>query len=430
MALTVKIKADASHFKKTIAGIEVQASGLTGVMGKLATSNLAFGAALSVAAAGAVALGAGLAFINDSSGKAAGMESLTMQFEVLTGSAQKAKDLIKTFREEAIKSPLNVQDYATAARGFMSYGVAAEKVLPMLKMLGDVAMGNSERFGLLSYAMAQVASNTSLKGDDLRQLVAQGFNPLSIISEKTGRSMMQLRKEMEAGTITYAMVEAALKDVTSEGGRFFGAIEKGAGTTEGKIAKLEDSILGIKVAFGTGFNEGLKSALDATNAFLPKFEEKFEIAGKLIGKALKDSVMGDYDMLSAVGGVVGEAIMAGIKAAIKISASSIIRDGIGGYVGLGGDILNDPAMKSSGKAISAGINSIMGPRTSMADTIQGEIGGGGLSDAVSSLKRLADDKDQKRWSEYLKRQADATDELVRQGKAATKENMKQLMFSR
>ena len=58
MALTVKIRADASHFKKTIAGVEVQASGLVGVMGKLATSNLAFGAALSVAAAGAVALGA------------------------------------------------------------------------------------------------------------------------------------------------------------------------------------------------------------------------------------------------------------------------------------------------------------------------------------------------------------------------------------
>jgi hypothetical protein len=188
MALTIKIRADASHFKKTIAGIEVQASGLTGVMGKLATSQAAFGAALAAAAAGAVALGAGLAFIKDASGKAAGMESLTGQFEVLTGSAAKAKDLIKTFRDEAVKSPLNVQDYATAARGFMSYGVEAEKVLPILKMIGDVSMGNAERFGLLSYAMAQVASNTTLKGDDLRQLVEQGFNPLAVISEKTGRS--------------------------------------------------------------------------------------------------------------------------------------------------------------------------------------------------------------------------------------------------
>jgi DNA-binding protein Fis len=109
MALTVKIRADASHFKKTIAGIEVQASGLTGVMGKLATSQAAFGAALAAAAAGAVALGAGLAFIKDASGKAAGMESLQVQFEVLTKSASKATELIKSFRDEAIKS---LQQYA------------------------------------------------------------------------------------------------------------------------------------------------------------------------------------------------------------------------------------------------------------------------------------------------------------------------------
>ena len=66
----------------------------------------------------------------------------------------------------------------------------------------------------------------------------------------------------------------------------------------------------------------------------------------------------------------------------------------------------------------------------MADTLKGEIGSGGLNDAVSALKKLADEKDQKRWSEYLRRQADASDELVRQGKAVTKQNMNQMMFSR
>ena len=49
--------------------------------------------------------------------------------------------------------------------------------------------------------------------------------------------MQDLRKDMEESKITYGMVEEALKSVTSEGGRFFGAIEKGAGTTDGKIAK-------------------------------------------------------------------------------------------------------------------------------------------------------------------------------------------------
>jgi hypothetical protein len=90
MALTIRIRADATQFRRTIAGLEVQASGLTGVLGKLATSQAAFGAALAVAAAGAVALGAGLAFIKDASGKAAMMESLEVKLEGINKYARKA----------------------------------------------------------------------------------------------------------------------------------------------------------------------------------------------------------------------------------------------------------------------------------------------------------------------------------------------------
>jgi hypothetical protein len=313
MALTVKIRADASHFKKTIAGIEVQASGLTGVMGKLGSSIPVMGAALTAAAVAASALGASLAFIKSASGAAAGMESLAMNFEVLTGSAKKSKELIKQFRDEAVKSPLNVNDYADAARSFMSYGVSAEKVLPLLKMVGDVSLGNSERFGLLNYAMAQIASNKLLKGDDLRQLVAQGFNPLAEIAKKTGRAYGDLLDDMSNHLITFEMVEGALKDVTSEGGRFFGAIEKGASTTEGKIAKFGDAIFGLKVAFGTGFNEGLKSALDASNAFLPQLESNFANAGTRLGVALRKSAQGNHSAFVEIGIFIGESLALGFQ---------------------------------------------------------------------------------------------------------------------
>ena len=313
MALTVKIRADASHFKKTIAGIEVQASGLSGVMGKLATSNLAFGAALSVAAAGAVALGAGLAFIKDASGKAAGMESLTVQFEVLTKSASKAAELIKSFRDEAIKSPLSVEDYAQAGKTLMAFGVSADETLPILKTLGDVSMGNAERFGSLALAFAQTQAAGRLMGQEVLQFVNAGFNPLQEISRKTGRSMIELKKAMEDGAISSAMVTDAFKSATSAGGLFFGALEKGASTTEGKIAKFKDSILGLKVAFGTGFNEGLKSALDASNTFLPQLEGMFANAGTRLGVALRKSAQGNHSAFVEIGIFIGEAVALGFQ---------------------------------------------------------------------------------------------------------------------
>ena len=357
MALTVKIRADASHFKKTIAGVEVQASGLVGVMGKLGGSIPVFGAALATAAVGAAALGASLAFIKDASGKAAGMESLIVQFEVLTKSADKAQELIKSFREEAIKSPLSVEDYAQAGKTLMAFGISADETLPILKTLGDVSMGNAERFGSLALAFAQTQAAGRLMGQEVLQFVNAGFNPLQEISRKTGKSMIELKKAMEDGAISADMVTDAFRSATAEGGLFYGALDKGAATTEGKIAKLGDAIMGLKVSFGTGFNQGLKSALDATNAFLPQLEGKFASLGSFIGVALKQSVEGDPTLFIETGLFIGDAIMRGIKDTLGVGIVDGILRPIMEDLTTGGFDRSEEA-KSRSKNM---VNSILGP---------------------------------------------------------------------
>jgi tape measure domain-containing protein len=241
------------------------------------------------------------------------MESLTVQFEVLTKSASKAAELIKSFRDEAIKSPLSVQDYAQAGKTLMAFGIAADETLPILKTLGDVSMGNAERFGSLALAFAQTQAAGRLMGQEVLQFVNAGFNPLQEISRKTGRSMIELKKAMEDGAISADMVTEAFRSATAQGGLFYGALDKGATTTEGKIAKLNDAIMGLKVAFGTGFNEGLKSALDAASGFLPQLEGKFSMAGKVLGIALKQAAEGNLETFAQIGIVIGEALSKGFQ---------------------------------------------------------------------------------------------------------------------
>jgi len=421
MALTVRIRADASHFKKTIAGIEVQASGLTGVMAKLggAVGSVGLGAALAAAAAGAAALGAGLAFIKSSSGAAMSMESLTTQIEVLTGSSETAADLIKKFREEAIKSPLSVKDYADASKLLMGYGVAAKDTIPALKMLGDVSLGNAERFGRLALVYGQIATKGRLMAQENNQLAESGFAPLREIAKKTGESISELMDRMEKGGITSGEVAEAFKSATSAGGLFYGALDRGSSTTEGKIAKLNDAILGLKVAFGTGFNEGLKSALDATNAFLPQLESKFAAAGKVLGNAIKRAVEGDLELFAQIGILIADAVAEGFK---DVAGNAVV------------EMLRAHATKQglekgrSPEHVKKVTDNFFGPRRTVsqraadiAETLQGNVQG---------IKKSVADDEQKRWTEYLKRQYQATEELVRQGKAATKANVSDLMFSR
>jgi translation initiation factor 2 alpha subunit (eIF-2alpha) len=79
-------------------------------------------------------------------------------------------------------------------------------------------------------------------GQDLNQLINAGFNPLQVISEKTGRSMSDLKDDMAAGLITFSDVEDAFKDVTSEGGKFFKMMETQSATVGGRWSSFVDTV--------------------------------------------------------------------------------------------------------------------------------------------------------------------------------------------
>jgi hypothetical protein len=172
--------------------------------------------------------------------------------------------------------------------------------------------------------------------------------------------MGELRKKMEAQAISAKMVTKAFQSATESGGLFYGALEKGASTTEGKIAKLGDAIFGLKVAFGTGFNEGLKSALDASSAFLPQLEAKFAVAGSFIGQAIQDSLKGDKEKFAAMGVLVGTAFWEGFK---EVGGHAIV-ESMRGWMDYTGKEAGIPDIQR--KVMQ---DALLGPRPTMATMI-------------------------------------------------------------
>jgi len=77
---------------------------------------------------------------------------------------------------------------------------------------------------------------------------------------------------------------------------------------------MKDNVTSLQVAFGTGFNVGLKDALDATNTFLPQIQDKFKTAGSVLGGAISQAVQNNTTELAAVGAFIGEIVFAGFKA--------------------------------------------------------------------------------------------------------------------
>lgn len=91
----------------------------------------------------------------------------------------------------------------------LGFGIESDKVMGYLKALGDISMGDSERFQSLALAFSQMSATGKLMGQDLLQMINAGFNPLKVISEETGKSIGELKDEMSQGKISAEMVQKA-----------------------------------------------------------------------------------------------------------------------------------------------------------------------------------------------------------------------------
>lgn len=199
---------------------------------------------LSVALGSLASVGAGAMLLNI--GKQAlkassDFEQANVQFGVMLGSAEKASKLVNELQNMANVTPFETQDLLDASKTLLNFGTNLEEILPDLQMLGDISGGNRERMRSMTLAFSQMSSAGRLMGQDLLQMINAGFNPLQVISEKTGKSMAELKDEMGEGKISVEMVKQAFKDATSEGGRFYGMMEKQSETLEGRFSTLNDA---------------------------------------------------------------------------------------------------------------------------------------------------------------------------------------------
>ena len=167
------------------------------------------------------------------------IEAFEISFNTLLGSSDKGKAFFAEVKEFAVKTPLQLNDIAGAAQTLLGFGISAEKIMPILRQLGDVSMGNAERFKSLALAFAQATSAGKLQGQDLLQMINAGFNPLNEIAKKTGKSISQLKDDMSKGKISAQDLADALASATAQGGQFYGMLEKQSKGIEGALSNLE-----------------------------------------------------------------------------------------------------------------------------------------------------------------------------------------------
>lgn len=226
------------------------------------------------------------------------METYTANLTtLLNGNQEAASQLLSDLKEMANTTPFETTSLVKATQTMLGFGIQVQDSQKYLGQLGDIAMGDAQKLESLTLAFSQVSSAGKLSGQDLLQMINAGFNPLNIISQKTGESMASLKERMGEGALSAQEVAQALQWATEEGGLFYGAMDKASQTTEGKLSTLQDEFNSAVGELTTGLLPTFTTIIDKLTAMAQWFSN--------LSPEQKNFIVNMGLILAAIGPVVG-----------------------------------------------------------------------------------------------------------------------------
>lgn len=224
------------------------------------------------------------------------IEQYQTSFEVMTGSAEKAAEVVDRLKKLGAETPFEMPQLAEVTQLLMNYGFTADEAIDRMQMLGDISQGSADKMQRIATAYGQMSSAGKVQLEDVKQMIEAGFNPLQEISESTGESMESLYDRISNGTLAVDEITASMQRATSEGGKYYQSMEKQSQTITGMISTLKDNaqqLLGevvqpITESFGTQLLPAAIDAIDQlTTAFQQNgFEGLIAVGGQIITNIL------------------------------------------------------------------------------------------------------------------------------------------------
>lgn len=273
-----KVSLDGNNANKEIDNLSKNSSKLNstlsgiGNVGKLAFSGLAIG----ITAAGTAMTG----LLTYGVKYNATIEQLKTSFEVMTGSAEKATEIVEKLKQVGAETPYELSGLAETVQLLMQYGMDADQAYESTLQLGDIAQGSAEKMQGIALALGQMSSYGKVTLVDIKQMITNGFNPLQEISESTGESMESLYDRISAGTMSVDEITDSFARSSAEGGKYFQSMEKQSKTLNGQISTLQDNFSSLAGTLANDVSgEIAGSILPEINQLIADMETAFKEGG-------------------------------------------------------------------------------------------------------------------------------------------------------
>lgn len=286
-ALSVELGMDTSSFEQGVDRARAKTSALAGELnprfsgiGKTLTGAFTKSQLLATSIIGLAkkfsSLGEGI--VNQGVAFNQQMEKYTTGFTNMLGSAEKAQAVLNQIKQDAARTPLNVDSLVQANQLLISAGVSAGEARSTILALGDAVSatgGGSEVLSRMAANLQQIKNVGKAASIDIKQFAMAGIDIYGVLADYTGKSTA----EVQGMTITYDLLTAALKKASEEGGRYYNAMETQSQTLSGRIETLKDNWSQLLGTLTKGLTETEGNLVTAAAGWVQRLQEGFETAG-------------------------------------------------------------------------------------------------------------------------------------------------------
>ena len=182
------------------------------------------------------------------------METLTLQLEAFTGSAEGADAAFREFIEIAAKTPFDLKQVAQAGKIMMAFGMDTETAIKATDQLGIVAAATNGDLNLMARNLGQISAQGQAYTRDLTQFAIQGVPIWEQLSIVTGESVSSLKEMAREGKIGFKEVSDALSNLTAEGSQFKEVADRMQETFQGRLQRINGAVQMLQKEFIDTFN--------------------------------------------------------------------------------------------------------------------------------------------------------------------------------
>jgi tape measure domain-containing protein len=179
------------------------------------------------------------------------LEVMSTELGVMLGSAEAGQKQLEQLQQFAASTPFQLPGIVDATKKLLAFGTKAEDLQDVLNTLGDVAAGSGKDFASLATIYGQVQAETKLSLERFNQLNDAGVSLGQTIADKLNIPLVQVRKEIGKGKVSFDLFKDSLDDITDDGGLFADAMIKKSETLSGVLSTLSDNVFNLSGKIGS-----------------------------------------------------------------------------------------------------------------------------------------------------------------------------------